>query len=108
MSTCHKLANVARMKVSKENMPIRLANPYIYSIIINNIVHYKYIKEVMRLKDVRDEVEKYVEEKFKNHRFLVDLNARTGFTGGLTKAQIKFTFGFNPHSVREKIINEGK
>lgn len=108
MSTCHEMANVSRKEVSKETKPIRLEIRCKHAIEINNVMHHRVVKEVVRIIDARNEVVNHVLDKFKHHGNLVNIDARTGYNGGVTKAQIKGACGYNPHGIRENMINEGK
>ena len=50
----------------------------------------------------------YVKDKFKDEYVLLDVEARNVFCGGVTTSQMKCSVGYNPHGMREKIINENK
>ena len=49
-----------------------------------------------------------IKENFRKEYILIDIEARSGFLRGFITVQMKFSIGYNPYDMREKIINKSK
>ena len=78
-----------------------------YIIKVNRRVHYKVVKEIIRIANAKKEEYDYAKEKFINEINFITIKARDTFPNGVSTVILKCYYGFNVVGVRDNIINEG-
>ena len=78
-----------------------------YSLMKDSIVQMRYVKEILRVIDSKEEESKQAKKKLEYKLNFVDLEARNSFQANkVTTSVIKCAHGFNHYGLRHSMINE--